>query len=209
MSIALKIYFIRENIRTIRRYYSNFYFALADLTLSLLYTFCNPYRHCRKFLEKIGEKQIYAYGETPFSTLETIAREVNATSQDYWLELGSGRGKAALWIASFIGCRTTGIEWVPRFVKRANFTARLFRLSNLSYECKNILDAPFKDATIIYLYGTTWDDELIGKIQEKILTLQKRIKLVIISSPLKNTKVIKTFKVSFPWGNTSAYLHYL
>jgi len=204
--LSVRAYFIRETGRVIVRYYPHFRFALADLCLSLLYLFCNPYRYCRKFLQKRGKQEIYGYGETPLTTLQIIANESGVNATDCWLELGSGRGRAALWIAHFIGCQTLGIEWIDRFARRANWIARLFQFKNLLYTCQNVLDAPFSQASVVYLYGTSWSDELIEQLQERMKTLPQGSKIVSISFPLPAFHLIRSFPVSFPWGETQAYL---
>lgn len=182
-------------------------FNLAKLTLSILYAFCNPYRHCRKFLQKRGEKEIYGYGETPLKTLQIIAEKCEATSSDTWLELGAGRGLACFWIALNVGCKTIGVEWIPRFVNRAGFTAKIFSMNHLHFKQSHVLNAPFYKATIVYLYGTSWDDELIEKLEEKMKMLPKGSKIACISFPLKYFSLVETFPVVFPWGETECYLH--
>lgn len=206
MSIAVKAYLFRENCKVIRRYYPCLRFALADLALSLLYIFCNPYRYCRKFLQRKGEKDVYGYGETPLTTLEKIAIESGVTPEDRWLELGAGRGRASFWISSFIGCQTLGVEWIERFVKRANFIARIFRFKNLSFQCQDVRKAPFSEATIVYLYGTSWSDECMEELQAAMQALPPASKVISISFALPNFRELKSFPVSFPWGETTAYL---
>lgn len=205
--LSTRAYLLRETCTVVFRYYSKTRFAFADLSLALLYLFCNPYRYCRKFLQKRGEKEIHAYGETPLTTLQIIATESGITATDRWLELGSGRGRASLWIANFIGCQTLGVEWIGRFVKRGNWIAYLFRLKNLKFVCQSVLDAPFHEATVVYLYGTSWSDELIERLEERMKALPPNSKIISISFPLPTFQVIKTFPVSFPWGKTEAYLH--
>ena len=94
---------------TVRLYYrKSWRFALSDLSLGFASLFFNPYRTCRK--------NGSIYGETPPASLRRIASFCDLTSQDSWLELGSGRGKGCFWISHFIGCETVGIEKVPLFI---------------------------------------------------------------------------------------------
>jgi hypothetical protein len=199
----------RDQIRSIRRYYKNPRFALMDLSFGLVYFFSNPYRTCRKFLEKRGELDVYAYGETPLTTYEQIAHACGIQPKDHWLELGSGRGKGCFWIARFIGCQTTGIEWVPQFVRRARFLKSLFRQKNIFFEIKDMREVDFTGSTVVYLYGTCLSDEFLQQLSEKMRELPQGAKVISVSEPLdcERLTLAKTFEVGYPWGNTEAFLH--
>jgi hypothetical protein len=172
-----------------------------------MYLFDNPYRICRKFLEKKGVEDPYRYGETPFETILKISDEANIVSTDHFYDLGCGRGLVSLYVSSLKGCRAVGIDEIPKFVKRANFAAKILKI-NAKFLIANYLKTNLTEASIIYLYGTMLEDE-------EIIDLCKRFnedqKIISISYPLSDYdqryKVIKTFQVSFPWGETSAYVN--
>src|SRR5262245_59889016 len=109
-----------EWMKVIGKYYSNTSFLKADISLMLMYLFHNPFTISKRFLMKRGEENIYAYGETPLTTMEKIAHEIQITAQDCVFELGYGRGRTCFWLNSFIGCRVVGIEFIPDFIERAN-----------------------------------------------------------------------------------------
>ena len=110
---------------------SSIRFAFIEFSFALLSLFSNPYRVCRKFLQKKGAKEIYAYGETPLETYRKIAAVCGVGPNDEWLELGAGRGKGCFWIANLIGCRVRGIEWVPQFVWMARALKTVFSAQRL------------------------------------------------------------------------------
>ena len=94
-------------------------FRLTGSLLNLLYFFHNPYRVCRRFLQKRGDVDIYQYGETPLKTVHKLCIEADVTSKDHLFELGAGRGKTAFYIRETFGCDVTAIEQIPLFVKKA------------------------------------------------------------------------------------------
>lgn len=206
---SVKWRILRDQAQTVRLYYKSPRFALLDLSFGLLSLVSNPYRACRKFLQKKGEEDVYAYGETPFATLEKIASHCQATPADRWVELGSGRGKGCFWIAHFIGCETTGIEWVPSFVRAARFLKNCFRIKNISFRLENMEEADFSKASIVYLYGTCLDDALMARLIEKMKTLPKGARVVSVSEPLQCEHLILKgpFPLTFPWGETEGFLH--
>lgn len=197
--LRLKKTLFVEQVYIIRHYYSrSIRFALIDLFLGFLSLFFNPYRICRKRRE--------VYGETPLSTLQQIVDRCNLTSEDTWLELGSGRGKSCFWIAQFVGCRVIGIEKISFFVCLSRLLSFLFSAKTLFY-VKDLSDADLSSATCIYIYSTCLSDEQMSQIARKKSTFLPGAKIVTISAPLPGWQPCCSFPVSFPWGKTEAYLH--
>lgn len=184
-----------DRFETIRHYYKSPKFALLDLTYSLVALFSNPYRVCRKFLQKKGAENIYAYGETPFSTYEKIAKEAHLTSDDVWIEMGSGRGRGCFWLAHFMKCQVIGIEWIPKFVHLSQCIKLLFRVKNCTFQKSSIEDAALEKGTLIYLYGL-WPE----------ISIPSKAKVITISEPLEDYRVIHSFWVRFPWGRTRCFI---
>lgn len=184
-----------DRIEAIRLYYKSPKFALIDLTFGLLALFMNPYRTCRKFLQKKGADDIYAYGETPYSTYQKLAKECGISSHDTWIEMGAGRGKGCFWLAHFTGCKVIGIEWIPQFIWLAHAIKTLFRMKQMQFIRTDIEQADLAQATVIYLYGL-WPN----------LKIANGVKVITISEPLEGYNVLKSFWVRFPWGRTTAYL---
>jgi hypothetical protein len=170
-------------------------FKLIDFAFSIIALFTNPYRTCRKFLQKRKAENIHAYGETPYATYQRIITECNIGPQDTWLELGSGRGKGCFWLAHHAKCNVIGVEWIPQFVHLANFLKRLFRTKNLEFIQGDIEKADLSKATVIYLYGL-WPN----------ITIPANVKVITTSEPLPGLTVLKQFWVRYPWGRTAAYL---
>ncbi|MES2274076.1 MAG: class I SAM-dependent methyltransferase [Chlamydiota bacterium] len=199
----------QDQIETIRRYYrKNLRFCFIDLSFGLVALFINPYRTCRKFLQKKEEAEIYAYGETPFTTLELIVKAAEVHPDDIWLELGSGRGKGCFWVSCFTGSSCVGIEWVPQFVRIAKFLKALFRVPRVSFQCISMDEADFTQPTIVYLYGTCLEQSKIDALFEKMKHLKEGTKVITISYPLEGGGFVlnKTFPVEYPWGSAEAYL---
>jgi SAM-dependent methyltransferase len=204
MSIGLRIWFLKEQCRVIRRFYRTCWrFAWADITMGCLYFFTNPYRICRKFFQKKGEAEIYVYGETPLSVWAKIAEKTGIGPNDFLVDLGCGRGRLCLWSHLYIGCRVTGVDWIPSFIYRARFLAWLFRLKRLTFVCGSISRYSLEKATVVYLY--TYHLEENG-IDFQVLAPKSRI--ISVSEPVNNNDfiVVDSLKVRFPWGETEVYV---
>lgn len=201
-----------EFLKVAFKYYSNIAFMKADLSLRLMYLFHSPYKISKRFLMKKKEADVYAYGETPLTSLRIIATECNIGKNDCVFELGSGRGRVSFWLSCFLNCSVVGIEYIPEFVERANLIVRRLKLPKIEFRQEDMLKADLKGATVCYLYGTCLDDSLIEKLTENFAKLPTGTKIITVSYPLteyaNNDKfaVMKRFKVQYPWGEADVYL---
>lgn len=201
-----------EFIKVAAHYYSNRRFFQIDFSLLLLYLFNNPYRISKHFLQTKGAQDVYAYGETPLTTLDFIAKECKLSAQDTVFELGSGRGRTSFWLNTFIGCKVMGIEYIPEFVKNAITIKERYNVQNVDFFCQDMLQADFSGATAIYLYGTNLEDDFIEKLNEKFGKLPAGTKIITISYALTDYtqrplfEVMKRFPAKFTWGTADVYL---
>ncbi len=177
-----------------------------NLALDLLYLWHNPYRVSKKHLLKRGEEDIYQYGETPLETAYQIGIEAEVTEKDHLFELGCGRGLVSFFFMKQFGCRVTGIDEVPLFIKKAKQIDTFFSLG-CSFLCEDFFESDLSAATVIYLYGTCLPDEAIHKLCDLFLPHQR---IISVSYPLSDYnsdfKVLKKFDLAYPWGETEGYI---
>ena len=189
----------------------NSYFKRLDSELNRKYIGKNPYRISRAFLQERDAGDIHMYGETPLFTLDTLAIKAGIEKHDCVLDLGSGRGRSLLFFHTFYGCSGLGYEWIPLFCKRAN---ALFTHYDLPLIMKN--QSLFADldhsATIVYLYGCNFSDDLLTSLAKQLVALPHLKKVISISFPISDYAPTSTFgktqslPVLFPWGRTRAYI---
>lgn len=201
-----------EYLKVVWRYYANSNFRSWDLALLAKYFLRNPYRICHSYLKKIGLADPYLYGETPLTSLEVIAAQCDIKKSDIFFELGCGRGRGCFWLKSFIGCKIIGIEIVPDFVEKALRVKERYQIRDLDFIQGDIATANYQGATILYLYGTCFEDLFIKELIEKFKSLPKGTKLITVSYALTEYtqdpifEVIKVFPVKFTWGEADVYL---
>ena len=177
------------------------------------YLFKNPYQISKRYLKRAREKDIHTYGETPLMTFQKVAEQANICKDDIVLELGCGRGRGALFLNDFFKCQVVGVERIPHFVKIARHISDKQRVNGVTFHCQNFIEADILGkATCIYLYGTCMNDREITKLLETLKKCSKGTRIVTISYPLTDydkddrLSLEKSFSVSFPWGETEAYL---
>lgn len=198
-----------EQKRVKRLYYPNDHFKTVDQTL--LSSLPNPYATSKAYLQERKEANIYAYGETPITTLGQMAERFNITTEDTLIELGAGRGRGALFFSEHLYCTVYAFERVPLFVSQLQELKRQFNCTRL-----NVIDADFfttslPEATVVYLYGTMLTDAEITKLGSAFQKYPKSVKLITVSYPLSDySPAFKTKDVMqgrFPWGKTEIYLN--
>ena len=202
-----------EYCKVIARYYGSLSFLKTDFSLILMYLFHNPFTISKRFLQNAGEPNIYAYGETPLTSLEIIAKETQIGTSDCVYELGCGRGRSCFWLNSFTGCSVVGIEHIPEFVERANLIRNKLGIENVTFINEDICNVDYSPATVCYLYGSCLDDVTINKLVEKFSHLAPGTKIITVSFSLadytdaKWFEIMKRFTVQYTWGIADVYLH--
>ena len=135
---------------------------------------------------KRGDKDIYTYGETPLTTLETIAKECRLTGKaDVVFELGCGRARTCFWLHEFVECHVVGVEQIPEFVTRANHVAVKFGVQGVEFRNEDMLQTDLTGATVLYLYGTCLEKTFIEKLIKKFEKLPSGTKIITISFALE------------------------
>ena len=193
------------------RYYRKPTFLLRDATLATQYVFCSPHHLHKRSLKERPEEEKDAYGQTPLSVLDRIARECRLLSKDVVFELGCGTGRTTFWLATFVRCKAVGIDLLAPFIEKAERTRRLMRVHNASFRKENFLTADYSGVTAIYLYGSAFGDEMIAKIIKTFAKLPKGTKVISVTYPLTafsdDYVLEKSFPCRYPWGVTDVYLN--
>lgn len=192
-------------------YYRSFSFLKIDLYLRLIYLFNNPYKISKRFLMKKGVDEVYAYGETPLTSMEMIAKQCGLTKKDCVFELGCGRGRTCFWLHSFVGCSVVGIEYIPEFVERADQVKNRLGISNVEFRLEDMAKTDLSGATACYLYGTCLDEPTIHTLASHFAKLPIGTKIITVSYPLtdylsNSFEVMKRFTVPYTWGSADVFL---
>ncbi len=205
---------LREALRVAMKYYpKSALFLRCDLLLAWHYLFKNPHRHSKAFLAKKGATNLYQFGETPLTTLDTIARHAHILSNDLVYELGSGSGRTCFWLRTLINCRVVGIDYVPTFISKATSIKKQLNLRHIDFRHCDFLEVDYTPATVIYLYGTCLEDRIIHQLLNRFQTLHPGTRLITVSYPLtdyyqgKLFKLTHSFKARYPWGIATVYLN--
>jgi len=212
LNLKVKVKNCWEYFKVIYYYYSNGSFFLADTYLLVLYLFQSPFKISRDFLASQGESDLYTFGETPLTTLDTITKRVGLQQSDLVFELGCGRGRTCFWIHAFIGCRVVGVDNVPAFIHKANAVKERYSIPGVEFRLEDILKTDLAGATVIYLYGICYSSEFIRTLIYRLEALPKGAKVITVSYALEEFlkpipfKIVDIFPADFTWGSGDIYL---
>ncbi len=201
-----------EFLQSVWHYYRNATFRKIDIAMLMQYILHNPYSIAREFALLQGEENIYTYGETPLTTMEKIASQCGITHEDTVYELGCGRGRACFWLHCFIRCHVVGIEYNPYFMERANALVQRFALPNIMFRCEDMLKSDYSQASVIYLYGSTFEDDFLSDLTRQLEALPTGAKIITVSYTLTDyieepfLELVDFFDVPFTWGTATVYL---
>ncbi len=189
----------------------NLKFIWIDCLFLFHYCWKNPHQISKAFLKSQGEKNVYGFGETPLTTLDLIARECAIVSKDTVFELGCGSARSCFWLNIFVKCRVIGIDFVPTFIQKGDQIKKWANISHLQLIQENFLKTDLSQATVIYLYGTCLEEEMIFELAKLFENLKPRTKVITVSYPLTEYSdafdVKKHFEGRFPWGKADIFLN--
>ena len=197
-----------EYLLSVWRFYGHSTYRRIDLGLIANYLWENPYTVSRRFAMQRGESDVNTYGETPVTTMQEIVTHCGIDKDDVVYELGCGRGRACFWLRCFIKCRVVGIDINPHFIWKAQRLRRKAHLEGVDFRCEDFFDSQLAGATVVYLYGTTLEDDCVKKIAEKLAQLPKGTSIITVSYPLsdfsskKLFEDIDAFELRYTWGKT-------
>ena len=164
------------------------------------------------FFEQQGSLDTHCYGETPLITLERIAKFAKINNKSRVLDMGSGAGRAASWLAIKKGCHVQGIEKNPKLVALSQRLAKGCHIENqATFIEEDMFTLPPQDVDVIYIYHSALDDKSIEKLGRNLGLYGPEVKIITVSYALEEIlpgcfDIEQQFDGWFPWGVTWVYI---
>ncbi len=143
------------------------------------------------------------YVPTSHKVLDKIFSNVSLNKNDRFLDLGSGDGRIVLFVAKKYNIKSIGIEINPLLVFISKLKTKIFKMSKLCFFYRqNLLNDPFPEANIIYLFLMPKliekiDDKLREKIKNGSLIISYGFKIPSLKDYLKKIVKLKPFYVYY------------
>lgn len=164
----------------------------------------------------------FVYGEVVPESFYQVIADLHPQPGEVFYDLGSGTGKAVILAhLLFDFKRVTGIELLDSLHNAAADVVeryeKEFRPELKKYvdnrECKvihgDILQADFRDADIIFMNSTCFQDDLMQAIEPKLEVIHANAHVISLSKPLKSNYFYqyKHKLYEFSWGQATAFYH--
>jgi SAM-dependent methyltransferase len=127
------------------------------------------------------------YGEIEPTAALALFDALAPTADDVFYDLGCGLGKVSLLAVMATPVRkSVGIELAADRIARARAVARvaarqgLFARRRLVYREQNLLDAPLRDATILYTCSTAFPDAFMRRLARKVAGLKRSLRFATL-----------------------------
>ena len=159
------------------------------------------------------------YGEMHYFGVKKVCRAMQLTSQDKFLDLGSGLGKFALQVFMQAPVdNVLGIEAATSLYEQSqqvklNVQQELGFLwedrRQLTYLCDNFLTADWQAATAVYTCSTCFTQDLLIAIGDR-LNQEKQVRVVASLRPLPTLQRLRLktiFAVECTWDTTLCYVY--
>ncbi len=197
-----------ENLQIACCYYKNEEFRKRDLSLLISSLMNNPYRLGNRYVETTGDES-YTYGETPLTTMAEIVKRCDLKRGQTLFELGSGRSRAALFLATYFGLNVVAIENVEGLYQLCQSVLTKYPLDNFKLQKGDFFEADFSKADCLFLFGSCMKGSDIKRLIEKCQSLKKGAKVISVSFPLEGEqlKLIDQFELPFYFGEATIYIH--
>ncbi|WP_461536898.1 SAM-dependent methyltransferase [Spongorhabdus nitratireducens] len=204
---------IIEFWRVVWRYYRYPRFALADSLIQLKYLFTNSDRICFNYLKRFSTRDVQRwYGETWLSTFSKISKAADINREDHLYELGCGRGRLVFWASEVLGVKATGIDLNPVFIRRAESVRCRIKSHLAHFRCENIMQADLSAATVVYLYGTAFEEEAFPGLTTLLKTTASGTRIITVSWPVTRLvddgsfSTVKEISGRYLWGKGTIYI---
>jgi len=213
LSLLVRARKIREERAVRRTFYKQTFFRSCDQVFLNAYKGIDPFRISKEYLIAKGAEEIYAYGETPITVWNEIAKRTTLTPKDQVADLGCGSARGLFFLDSYYGCSVVGVDWISEFVERARKISAQAGLSERAkFYTQEIVHTQLEGATLIYLYGTCLENEVILQLIESFKKLKLGTRIVTVSFSLNeycglNFFCVKEeFEALFPWGKATVFI---
>lgn len=168
------------------------------------------------------QSKSFVYGEVVPDSFYEIIKDLQPQPGQVFYDLGSGTGKAVfLAHLLFEFSRSIGIELVESLYQSSADLLKRFeqeikpgiadKLENKTMEFihGDILEADLRDADIIFMNSTCFQDDLMIALEQKLEVVRPHAHIISLSKPLK-TPSFHQYKhqlYEFSWGQATAFFH--
>lgn len=114
------------------------------------------------------DPDVVFYQPTPARHIFTLMQKTALTSDDVFVDLGSGLGHVPLLVSICTPGRSIGIELETRYVERARACAQRLGLNRISFVGQDAREADLSSGTVFYLY-TPFSGSMLRCVLDRLM----------------------------------------
>jgi len=186
---ALSHFNMEENVSRVCEWYRKVFHNEEGVSLA---------RASREKRELEGRE--WVYGEVQFHHFVDVLKTAEPRRGEKFVDLGSGMGKAVFAAHLYFQFGTCiGIEFLDDLHATANNFAKGFdneikmlfddskRAQRIAFEHKNFMHAMWKDADVVFVAATAFDDDIMAAISKKCELLKPGSRIITLTRQLVNS----------------------
>ncbi len=186
--------------------------GLRDVEIELYKYYIFKYSPIHVHQDKIQttySQSNFTYGEIPHSASKEIVKIAEIKEKDVVYDLGCGRGKFLFFVNLFTGARCIGIDLLPTYITIAETICEKLNLRKIHFFEEDILDVDLQTASVVFIHGTSFTENLRDGITQKIDELKNGTRLISVTKPFEhpNLKLDSKKKMLISWGLSDIYFY--
>jgi len=108
------------------------------------------------------------YEPTPYAVLERLAKSGHIRRKDRLLDYGCGKGRVALFMASAVGCRATGIDHAQKLIDIALENRKGARLEDrVTFSCCRAEQYAPRDENVFFFFNP-FSERIFGGVLRRL-----------------------------------------
>jgi len=146
-----------------------------------------------------GRGRDFCYGETATWRFLDMMKLAGLRYDDRVYDLGCGTGRNCLAVSSF--CRkSVGVEIVPEMVRLGQDQIKELGLTACELRCEDIRQADLRDASVVYLYWSTWSQQLRSEVVEHLAEeIASGVRVLSADHPLQHPAFELVQQLDLDW----------
>ena len=118
------------------------------------------------------------YEPTPYSVLARLAESGHVTRKTRLLDYGCGKGRAAFFLASVVGCRVTGVDYSQKLIDIAKENRRASRLGDrVTLACCRAEQYEIGDENAFFFFNP-FSEKIFESVLRRLQQTGREMKLI-------------------------------
>lgn len=151
----------------------------------------------------------FTYGEIPYSVCREMVKISGITERDVVYDLGCGRGKFLFYVNLATGATCIGVDLLPTYIAIAEKITDKLGIKKIHFFEEDILDVDLRTASVVFIHGTCFSEELREGIIQKVDELREGTRLISVTKPFEHPhlRLVEKKTLLISWGLSHIYFY--